>query len=97
MERYKLRFAKHFLKHFEKIKKSDLFLAKKIGKALDRLVEDPFDPRLNTHRADTKLFGMRWSSRVSGDIRVIWDFMEVGGRILIITVGGHSGKHKVYK
>lgn len=97
MERYKLRFAKHFLRHFAKIKKSDMSLSRKIGKSLDKLMEDPFDPSLNTHKASTRLFGIRWSSKVSGDIRIIWDFMEVGDRILVFTVGGHAGKHKVYK
>jgi len=59
---------------------------------------DPFQDCLKSHKVNTKLNGIRWSSRVTGDIRIIWDF-ESGlvNVINIFNIGGHSGQSKVYK
>lgn len=57
-----------------------------------------FDKRLITHKVGTKNLGKRYSSRVDGDLRLIWDFDENDRLILLLLdIGGHSGAKKVYK
>lgn len=67
-------------------------LQKQLQKTLILLQTDPYYPGLKTH----KVAGYR-SSRVSGDIRIIWEF-DPNGRvtILLLTIGEHSGADKVY-
>lgn len=65
---------------------------------LSQLIENPFHPRLKTHkviaRHDNK---QAFSSRVTGDTRIIWrghhDHFDV---LDILDLGGHEGKNKVY-
>ena len=67
-------------------------------KTLQLLRQNPHYPSLRSHRVNTRFLGEHWSSRVTGDIRIIWDF-ENGNHlvILLLDIGGHSGTHKVYK
>ncbi|MBU0619257.1 hypothetical protein KKD62_03415 [Patescibacteria group bacterium] len=45
----------------------------------------------------TKKFGERWASSVTVDLRVIWDYdRKKKLTILVLSLGGHSGKRKVY-
>ncbi|MGQ9619216.1 MAG: type II toxin-antitoxin system RelE/ParE family toxin [Candidatus Aminicenantia bacterium] len=59
-------------------------LLKDIERTLRLLVEDPFDPRLETHKLKGKLSGS-WACKVSYDLRIIFDFVrEEGEREYII-------------
>ena len=97
MSGYEIRETRHFQRMYKKLVKRDRLLAKKIEDVVVGLSENPFQERLRTHRANTKLFGRRWSSRVSGDLRIVWDFVEGKTVILAITLGGHGGGRAVYK
>ncbi len=80
------------------IVKGNKTLEKKARKALHLLEQDPFYPSLKTHKANTKNYGEKWSSWITGDIRIIWDYdAENKLVILLLDIGGHSGTHKVYK
>jgi len=81
-----------------KILKGDQKLKKKILKTLRLLRQNPHYPSLRSHKVNTRFLGERWSSWVTGDIRIIWDF-ENGNRltILLLDIGSHSGTHKIYK
>jgi mRNA-degrading endonuclease YafQ of YafQ-DinJ toxin-antitoxin module len=95
---YKIKFAPTFGKSLSKITKRDIPLQEKVRKILKLLESDPKYPSLNSHKVETRLFGERWSSRVTGDIRLIWDFDEDDNVIiLVLDIGGHSGSSKVYK
>lgn len=59
--------------------------------------EGPFYPSLETHKVQTRFLGERWSSSVSGDVRIIWDFSNDRILILLLDIGRHNGKKKVYK
>jgi mRNA-degrading endonuclease YafQ of YafQ-DinJ toxin-antitoxin module len=95
---YKLEFQPSFQKTYIKLIKKNPALDERIRKALQLLQENPRYPSLKSHKVETRRYGIRWSSSVTGDIRIIWDFDEHQNlSILILDVGGHSGKHNVYK
>lgn len=79
----------------KRLKKKDVSVGKKIEKILYRLSINPFEIGLRTHKVRTKENGLVYSTRITGDLRVIWKF-EKGKVIIVLTVGGHSGKHSVY-
>jgi mRNA-degrading endonuclease YafQ of YafQ-DinJ toxin-antitoxin module len=59
--------------------------------------ENPFIPELHTHKVISKEFGSAFSSRVNGDIRIIWNYDKFGVMtILLLDLGGHSGFGRVY-
>lgn len=91
-QNYQILYSPDFLKRLGKLLKKDKSLEAKVQAALEKLASDPFHPGLKTHKADTKLYGYKHSSRVTGDIRIIWDFD--GERIVLLySVSGHE----VYK
>ncbi len=57
---------------------------------------DPYYPSLKTHKVDITNFGVVYSSRVTGDIRIVWKYLN-RDTIVILTTGGHDGKSSVYK
>ena len=63
---------------------------------IDRLSYNPFYPSLKTHSVDIASLGKVYSSRVTGDIRIVWAFKE-DLIIVLYRVGGHSGGSNVYK
>ncbi len=98
MTRYKLNFSRHFQKRFKQITEKNKFLEAKIVKTLEILQTDPKYSSLHSHKVETLNYGERWSSRVTGDIRIIWDFDEDNNVvILVLDIGGHSGSGKVYQ
>ena len=95
---YKLSFEKNFLKASKKLSNKKRLKLKQLNIVLERLRENPFSQSLKTHRVDSKNHGKAWSSRVDGDLRIIWNFdSEDRVIILLLDIGGHSGTDKVYK
>lgn len=93
---YKLHFTPTFAKARDRLITRDSQFAKKLKHTLQLLANDPKHTSLNSHKVNTIHEGIRWSSWVTDDIRVIWDYGEQLVLILI-DLGGHSGKYKVYK
>ena len=59
---------------------------------------DPFYPSLKSHKVNTKNFGKKWSSWITSDLRIIWDFDEVEKKvILLFVIAKHSGAYREYK
>jgi mRNA-degrading endonuclease YafQ of YafQ-DinJ toxin-antitoxin module len=50
--------------------------------------ENPFDPRLKTHRLSGQLQGL-WSFSVDYDVRVVFSFIEPN-RALFVDIGSHE-------
>ena len=97
MSKYILSFTKTFQNKVKKISKSDRTLAQKLYSALLLLEIDPKNAVLRSHRVESKNFGKAWSSSVTGDIRIIWNYdRENVLTILLLTLGSHSGNNKVY-
>lgn len=91
-------FTKNFDETYSSIIKENKELGKKIRKALHFLAQDPFYPSLQTHKANTRNYGEKWSSWATGDIRIIWDFdTEKRLVIILLDIGKHSGTYKAYK
>jgi mRNA-degrading endonuclease YafQ of YafQ-DinJ toxin-antitoxin module len=88
---YTIRTTKYFDRKFRKLKRKNKSLALEIQKTIKILQRDPFDIRLRTHTVEDI-----WSSRVTGDIRLRWDFIDKKTIVLLLNVGGHSGKNRVY-
>lgn len=96
---YNLIFTKSFDKRYKEfICNKDQKLEKRIDKALVLLKNNPFCFSLKSHKVNTKNYGVKWASRVTGDLRIIWDFANDKVMVIILLdIGGHSGKDKVYK
>lgn len=95
---YELFSIEDFDKSYSKVTKGDKILGKRIQKTLILLKENPEYPSLKSHKVYTKSFGRCWSSWVTGDIRIIWNFDEENRLlILLLAVAEHSGTHKEYK
>lgn len=94
---YKLIYTKPFQKELKKLISKFRITEEKLGKTFYLLESNPFHPSLKTHQVEAKHFGKTWSSRVDGDLRVIWNFDKDDQiKILLLDIGGHSGKGKVY-
>ncbi len=84
--------AQRDIKIFKK-KSSKIF--QKIISVLNALSESPFNQRLRTHKVQTSKHGVVYSTRITGDLRIIWNYKD-DEIIVVITIGGHSGKNSVY-
>lgn len=94
---YRVFLSKGFKKSYRNLVSRNKVLEKKVEKAMDFLQEDPSYKSLKTHKVHTRLHGLKYSSWVTGDIRLIWDYDEDDTLVLIMfDIGSHSGKRKVY-
>lgn len=83
---------------YKKLIKGDLEKEKRTKKAIKLMRTDPFYPSLKSHKVTTRNFGQKWSSWITGDLRIIWDFdPEQQLVILLLALTIHSGGHKEYK
>ncbi|MDI6783025.1 MAG: type II toxin-antitoxin system mRNA interferase toxin, RelE/StbE family [bacterium] len=64
-----------------------------IEHTLRLLVQDPFTPKLQTHKLKGKLAGV-WACSVGYDLRIIFDFVKVEKQketaIFLIEIGSHD-------
>lgn len=93
----RLYFSMVLKRSIKKLIRSNTQLKKATRKALDILKKDPFYQSLKTHKVHTRLHGVKYSSWVTGDIRLIWDY-DVNDTLVLIMfdIGSHPGKRKVY-
>jgi addiction module RelE/StbE family toxin len=59
--------------------------------AIQLLAEDPFHPRLRTHKLKGRL-ASSWACSVAYDLRIVFEFLEHEGEqaILLESVGSHD-------
>lgn len=96
-KKYNLIFSSSYLRKVKKLIKQRRLTINKINSILFDLSDDPFKQSLKTHKVDAILGLDQYSSRIDGDLRMIWNFSDSRIQILILDIGGHSGKGKVYK
>jgi mRNA-degrading endonuclease YafQ of YafQ-DinJ toxin-antitoxin module len=93
---FMLHHTSRYERDFKKIAKKDKLLASKVRDVSEKLSVNPFSIGLRTHIVRISSLGRVYSSKVSGDIRILWT-LEEEGIILLHRVGGHSGGSNVYK
>jgi addiction module RelE/StbE family toxin len=94
---YKILLSKSFLEDYKGLSQKNIVLKNKILRAIELLSKDPFYPSLKSHKVYARNIGSAWSSRVSGDIRIIWEYNERNQLwIDALAIGSHTGKDKVY-
>lgn len=95
---YTLLFTENYQATFRKIIKGSAIKEKRHQKVLGLLQGNPSHPSLKSHRVATRNFGVRWSSWITGDLRIIWDFDDSDtATIALFAITSHSGKQKEYK
>ncbi len=94
---YPLRTTPEFERKYDDIISKNFPLKKRIDSKLLLLKTNPFYVGLKTHKVFSNKYGENFSSRLTGDLRVLWTFIYGKTVILAITLGGHSGKKSVYK
>lgn len=94
---YQVSFSGPFMRRMKKIRKYNKPLFDRINQTINQLKINPFYPSLKTHTVNNSIHGEVSSSRVDGDVRILWIFEEGNFKIVnILAVGGHSGSHKIY-
>ena len=95
---YLLIYTETFDECYREVIKGDQEKENRTQKALNLLQQDPFYPSLKSHKVSTRNFGERWSSWITGDLRIIWDFDEEQRlTVLLLAIAEHSGTHREYK
>lgn len=96
-KKYHLEFTKKVAKKYKKLTTKNIQLQEKIQEILKVLVDDPFRSKLKTHKVQITNYGIVYSSSVTKDIRIIWEFEKGKEIIILLDIGGHSGGKSVYK
>lgn len=97
---YFLNPSDYFLKKAKKLVRKNLDFVKKLRKTLTKLETNPFDRSLKTHLVIRKNGKEGFSSFISNDLRIVWEYKNQNQKqriIDIVDIGGHSGKNKVYR
>ncbi len=95
--KYRLVKTTRFQKKTSRLVSRNEPLRKKISKTLKTLQKNPFFSGLKTHKVQSRIYGIKYSSRVSKDVRIIWNFDEQNKVcLLLLDLGSHSGSGKVY-
>lgn len=88
--KFTLEYAPSFSRDSKNLKNNHK-LQEKLRIALKLLSEDPFHPSLRTHTVNTSELGKVRSSRVTGDLRLIWDFKNSKRiTLILIRLQGHD-------
>jgi len=98
MIKYIFNYGEYFQKKYQKLARKNLKIKKEVEKTLKFLAQDPFYPSLKSHKVNSKNFGLKYSSRVNKDLRIIWDYNNNEINIIsLLDIGSYSGRHKIYK
>ena len=77
-----------FKRKYKKIFTLNIALKKSFWQAMSIFSQNPFDPKLRTHKLTGKLKGL-WSFSISYDCRVIFRFIN-DHDVLLIDIGSHD-------
>lgn len=95
---YKIRFLDHADKKLRKLIKKHRITQNYLEAKLKEFAINPVLPMFRTHKVNTRGFGKKFSSRLDGDLRLIWDYDSENNLVIyIFDIGGHSGGSKVYQ
>jgi mRNA-degrading endonuclease YafQ of YafQ-DinJ toxin-antitoxin module len=96
---FTLIFDDKFITVYDAKIQGNLKLEKAVQKTFHLLEIDPKYRSLKTHKVDTKNHDNVFSSRITGDWRIIWAFDEPSktATIICLELGTHGGANQVYK
>ncbi|HEC63934.1 MAG TPA: hypothetical protein ENI23_01425 [bacterium] len=89
---YRLQLTPKFQRAYKKLSKKDKRLGSLVDERLELLRGNPKDSKLRSHVVyrDSYL-GTIWSSRVNGDVRILWSYdNQKRLTIILLKVGGHD-------
>jgi addiction module RelE/StbE family toxin len=80
-------FTPHFLKKAAKLLKGNLALDPAYEDILNKLLNDPFDPKLHTHLLTGNLKG-RYACSLTYELRIVFSLQ--GNIIKLLNIGSHD-------
>ena len=87
-----------FNRALKKLLKKQPDLTDQVKTALAVLQTNPRARSLSSHKVIADDKREAFSSRVTGDLRIIWRYADSDKEIIeLINIGGHSGSNKVYR
>lgn len=85
--------SKAFIRQFKRLKRRNFQLRDQVEQALQQLAEDPFHPRLETHKLQGNLSDC-WACSINYSNRIVFTFVENPdsgeAEILLLTLGSHD-------
>ena len=96
-KQYDIQTSTRFAKDYKKYCKKNKNFKSIITSVVKTLSYDPHYYALKTHKVNTRIWGNVYSSRLTGDLRILWKFSAEKIDILLLELGGHSGKNSVYR
>ncbi len=95
---YRLSFTSLFRRKLKRLVKNNAELSESAEKTLSLLTANPFSTSLATHKVTSRRGTRLYSSRVTGDLRILWRFHPTeADTVEVVDIGGHSGSKKVYR
>ncbi len=85
-----------FRRKYAKLILNNSLMKIRIDKAVMELSINPKQRSLKTHKVTLPRLGEVYSSRVTGDVRIIWEYASGKAILMLIDIGGHSGSKSVY-
>jgi mRNA-degrading endonuclease YafQ of YafQ-DinJ toxin-antitoxin module len=92
--KHQIQATTRFQRELKKTVKGNELLKEQVLSIIEMLSINPFYRGLRTHTVNIPSFGKVYSSRVTEDLRIIWNFN--GDIIVLQRIGGHSGSSKIY-
>lgn len=83
--KYFIEYTQEFIESYRKLSKESNEVKSIVKTAIVTLSVNPFHETLRTHKVNIPGYGYRYSSRVTNDIRIGWDFVE--GKTVLLSVG----------
>ncbi len=94
---YTLRLKAKFARKLNQLIAADPALSAKFSGVMSQLQLNPRSPILKSHKVRATDGRLAFSSYVTKDLRILWDYADTSGVLDLLDVGGHSGSRKVYK
>jgi len=88
--------SKTFRRKYAKLIVHNQLVKLKVDGAIEQLKNNPWHASLKTHKVKTPKWGELYSSRATGDIRIIWRRLGKQLILVLVDIGGHSGTKSVY-
>ena len=88
---FQLEPTKYFKKKYQKLTKKQDNLKLKIKSVFKKLSLNPSQDSLKSHKVNTPKFGSCFSSRITGDLRIIWRYNQGEIEVIdLLDIGGHN-------